>query len=224
MNKPLWMVGGVLAALTISFALGKMNAIGVSSAPPPVSVPADPPAATPLGVRAWKLQPEHSLVSITSVKKGKVGEVHYFRKLRGLVSKTGDARIDIMLSSIESRIPIRNKRMKKLLFQVADFPLAIIQARLDMNTYAKLTPGQRIREKITFTLDLHGVTKELHADVFVDVLAGNRVSVSTVKPLIVKASDFKLEQGVAALQAAAKLPSIARAVPVTFNLLFEAEG
>jgi hypothetical protein len=45
--------------------------------------------------------------------------------------------------------------------------------------------------------------------------------VSTIKPIIVMAESFDLINGVQALREVAGLPSISRAVPVTFQLMLE---
>lgn len=50
---------------------------------------------------------------------------------------------------------------------------------------------------------------------------GKELVVSSVKPIIIKAADYGMEEGVKKLQELTKLPSIATAVPVTFSLVFK---
>ena len=50
---------------------------------------------------------------------------------------------------------------------------------------------------------------------------GEGVIVSTLKPLVVMADSFALTAGVEMLREVAGLPSISRAVPVSFTVVFE---
>ena len=52
------------------------------------------------------------------------------------------------------------------------------------------------------------------------VTSGDKLIVSSTKPIIVQASDFGLVDGILKLQELAKLPSIATTVPVSFVLTF----
>jgi len=49
---------------------------------------------------------------------------------------------------------------------------------------------------------------------------GDKLLAASTTPIIINAADFKMEEGVAKLQALAKLPSVATAVPVSFILSF----
>ena len=167
----------------------------------------------------WKLNPALSTVSITSVKKGRVGEAHYFKNIDGGVSAAGDAKVTIHLGSVETGVGIRNKRMGKLLFEIAKFPLATITAKVDAGL-GKMAVGSRVKRDLKVHVDLHGIKKDLKAGVYITRISPKAVVVSTAKPMIVKASMFGLAGGVAALQKIAKLPSIATAVPTTFSLMF----
>ncbi len=68
-------------------------------------------------------------------------------------------------------------------------------------------------------LNLHGVKKNVDFEA-IAVMSGDKLVVSSAKPIIIKASDYGLEGGVAMLQKLAKLPSVATAVPVNFVLTF----
>lgn len=169
---------------------------------------------------AWKLDSGQSNVNIVSVKKGKIGEVHSFKSLSGKVTKDGNATVEIGLGSIETGIAIRNKRMGKLLFEIEKYPSAHISAKLDANVFKGQAVGTKMARKILLTVDLHGVKKEMSANVYVSRLSKTSVNVVSAKPMIVKASMFGLKGGIEALKKVAKLPSIATAVPTTFNLVF----
>jgi len=58
------------------------------------------------------------------------------------------------------------------------------------------------------------------AELLVSRLAGDRMLVATLKPVIVNAASVSLAEGVEQLREIAGLPSISKAVPVSFVLQF----
>ena len=68
----------------------------------------------------WTLDNERSIVNFISIKNASIGEVHRFRSLAGSVSDDGAVRLVIDLDSVETLIPIRNQRMRELLFETDD--------------------------------------------------------------------------------------------------------
>ncbi len=73
--------------------------------------------------------------------------------------------------------------------------------------------------KAPLQLSLHGMVKNVDFEAVV-VKLGDKLVVTSAKPIIIKAADYGLEGGIAMLQKLAKLPSIATAVPVNFVLTF----
>ena len=73
----------------------------------------------PTCVADWVLDSENSHLSFVSIKNGVVAEVHRFDTLRGGVNDNGTAALKIGLASVETNIPIRNDRIKSMLFDVA---------------------------------------------------------------------------------------------------------
>ncbi len=155
-----------------------------------------------------------STLSFVSVKKGKVGEVHTIDKLSGSLSETGDLVIKLDLSSVNTNIDIRNERMQQHLFETKNNPTATISAKI-----GKVPTSGVSRVSGTLKLDLHGMKKEFEFQVLA-VTSGDKLIVSSTKPIIVQASDFGLVDGILKLQELAKLPSIATTVPVSFVLTF----
>ncbi len=163
---------------------------------------------------------DYSSFSITSVKKGSIAEAFHFTTIKGSIDPIGKTRIIINLASIDSAIPVRDDRLKKMLFEVVLFPTADITAQLDLKKYTSLNVGHRAKKELTFKLSLHGIEEEMEADVFVTRLSKNTYSVATIKPIMVSAETFKLTDGIKKLAKIAKLPTINSVVPVSFNLLF----
>ncbi|MCK5814159.1 MAG: YceI family protein [Cocleimonas sp.] len=163
-----------------------------------------------------KLNGDSSSLSFFSVKKGTAGESHRIPKLSGSFTTSGDLKVVLDLKSVETKIPIRDERMNTVLFETTKHPEAILTAKIN-DDFSKNGIKTITTEA---TLEMHGVTQKIKANVMV-IRTGNKLIASSLKPIIISASDFKLDAGVAKLQKLAKLPSIALSVPVNFTLVFE---
>ena len=169
----------------------------------------------------WELVNDESTVNYVSTKNSKVGEVNSFKQLNGSLKRNGKISVDIDLGSVETNIPIRNERMKSMLFEIASFSKANVSAALDVKAIDKMAIGETYKDSISFNLSLHGVSKEMATDVQVVKLAKNRILAISMNPVIVNADQYNLLEGVEKLREAANLPSISTAVPVTFSLMFK---
>jgi OOP family OmpA-OmpF porin len=171
----------------------------------------------------WHVNPEASFLTVQSVKKNEVLETHRFTNFGGSIGPDGKAEIKIDLASIETGVDIRNVRMRFLLFETYKFPIARISAEIPTAEMRKLETTKRIVYPLTFTLDLHGLTKTFTADAVVSRTYDNAVSVTPTAPLIVKAADFGMSEGVVKLAEAVGNIAITPAAFVNFNILFEGE-
>ena len=169
----------------------------------------------------WELVNDESAVNYVSIKKSKVGEVNSFTQLNGSIERDGKVSVDIDLSSVETNIPIRNERMKFMLFEISSFSKANISAVLDAKAIDKMNAGETYKDSINFKLSLHGVSNEMATEVRVVKLAKNRILAVSMTPIIINADQYNLLEGVEKLREAANLPSISTAVPVTFSLIFK---
>ena len=167
----------------------------------------------------WTLDNERSIVNFISIKNASIGEVHRFRSLAGSVSDDGAVRLVIDLDSVETLIPIRNQRMRELLFETVRFPSATLEASVPA-ALTQLEAGERLITRVDAALELHGSTRDYAVDVLVSRGADNSLEVSLREPLILRAADFGLEAGVGILQEVAGLKSISTAVPVSAQLIF----
>jgi polyisoprenoid-binding protein YceI len=163
---------------------------------------------------------DKSTISFVTVKAEHVAEVHTFDRLSGHIGDDGDVEIDIHLSSVNTLIPIRNERMQAMLFETNMFPRATINAQVDLERFESMAAGSTETMTLDFDLALHGQTQSMSAEVRVVRLEEGMV-VSTIKPIIVTADKFDLVAGVEKLREVAGLPSISRAVPVSFELVLD---
>lgn len=167
----------------------------------------------------WSLDNEASTLSFVTIKADHVAEAHTFDQLSGSLSRTGELNVEILLSSVNTLIPIRNERMQAMLFETNVFPAATVSAEVNVGDLAGMSAGSQRQQAVPFTLNMHGMEQTYTADVMITRLSGG-LQATTLKPILVTAEQHGLVSGVDALREVAGLPSISRAVPVTFSLTF----
>ena len=165
---------------------------------------------------------EKSYIRFVSIKNSTIAEVHRFAELSGALADFDDVlkgKIRISLASVDTLVPIRDERMRELFFEVADYPMAVVTADVDIAAVYALRAGQSAVMRLPLKLELHGHAAVLNADVEVARL-GDELHVSTRDPVIVNAERFGLTEGVEKLRAIVGLERIATAIPVTAKLVF----
>jgi len=172
----------------------------------------------------WELDNAGSTLTFVSVKAGDLGEVHRFDTLSGSISRQGAVEVVVDLASVDTLIPIRDQRMRDILFEVTRFPTATLQAAVDAGKLAALLPGQTEAVSVMATLALKSQTLPLTLDVLVARLSETQILVASRQPVIVNAGEAGLVDGVEQLREIAGLPSISKAVPVSFVLVFRQNG
>ncbi|MEM1150503.1 MAG: YceI family protein [Pseudomonadota bacterium] len=204
-----------------SILVGMIALASCGSAPEEAAAPA-PEAAAPVST-TWTLDTTDSRVAFASIKAGEIIETHYFQGLTGSVEPTGEVEVEIPLDLVETKVDIRNERMREMFFETSSFPTATITGTVDLEAFANLAIGDRLQTFITGTLSLHGNEAPIDADVFVTRIDSARVEVASAEPVVVFLSDYNLEAGLEALRDIAALPSITASSPVTFTFVFDAE-
>jgi hypothetical protein len=174
-------------------------------------------AASTVAQADWTLDAAASRLSFISTKNASKAEVHYFREISGAVTDNGDARVEVLLDSVETAIPIRNERMREFLFETADFPSLTVTASVDP---ALLGTAGAQSGAVPVTVSLHGQAASYEAAVVVARAKDGSLTVATSEPIVVNAADFELGAGIAKLQELAGLDSISTAVPVSARLVF----
>jgi polyisoprenoid-binding protein YceI len=170
---------------------------------------------------SWSLDNDASQVSFVSVKAGDAGEVHRFNEISGALAGDGNASVTIQLASVDTLIPLRDERMRELLFETNVFPTASLTTGIDMDVLNAIEPGGSIDVVAEIMLDIRGKQVPITTEMIVARLGDHRLMVSSRKPVIVNAASVDLVGGIEALRAVANLPSISKAVPVSFVLTFE---
>lgn len=172
----------------------------------------------------WQLDSEKSAVRFISIKNASVAETHSFGSMVGYVNADGAVQLVIDLASVETMIPIRNERMRELLFRTAEFPSARVTANVDPAVLEAVAGGGTVATELALALSLHGVESELSVPVLVIGEGDGRLQVLTPEPVLIRAEDYSLAGGIEALRKIAGLDSISTAVPVTVHLVFTHPG
>lgn len=170
---------------------------------------------------SWTLDGDASRLTFGSVKKDYIGEVHHFSGLSGTVAADGSATIEIDLGSIETYVDIRNERMAEHVFKMA--PTANLATTLDMEALENLAVGDVMSMDLDGDLTLLG--NEVYVPVEVTVARLGEDKVLVMSDIAYVATDeLGIDAGVDKLMEIADLPGITRAVPVSFKMIFTADG
>ena len=173
------------------------------------------------GVRAeWVLDDAASSFYYVTSKAAVVSEVNTFGGLSGGIADDGTATLTIDLATVNTNIEVRDQRMRDIAFSVAEFPTADVTVKVDVMALDGMAPGTVNSGSHTATVSLHGVSKDLSAELRIVKLDTDTVLVELAKPLLVAAGDFGLTEGVEELRTVANLPSINPQVVVEFTLFY----
>ena len=171
----------------------------------------------------WVLKADGSTLDFQSVKNDTKVEQNSFATLSGDISDKGVATVRVALDSIDTKVDLRNVRMRFLFFETFKFPEATVTVHIDPAMIADLPTKRRMTLTMPYTLDLHGVKLDLTADVVVTLISDTLVDVASVGIIPIAAKDFDLDGGVTKLQEAANV-KIVPTGSVTFDWLFERMG
>lgn len=194
-----------------------------SIAPSSSSVPSSTSSSSSsIATAAWTLNTTDSYLNFATTKNTHNLEVHNFTAITGDISNTGVATLIIDLNTVNTGVALRDQRMRDLLFQTSTYPSATVTVALPTTLLSSLVIGQAATTDISASLNLHGVTGAITTKVAVQKLSSSRILVQNLAPVLVKAGDYSLTDGVEALRAAVGIASISVAVPVDFTLVFDA--
>ena len=171
----------------------------------------------------WTLTADGSTLGFQSVKNDTKVEFSSFATFSGTISEAGDVEVKVALDSVDTKIDLRNVRMRFLFFETFKFPEAIITAHIDPALIADLPTKRRMTITMPYTLDLHGVKMERTTNVSVTLITNDLVAVASVGAIPVATADFNLDPGITKLQEAAKV-KIVPTGSITFDWLFQRVG
>ncbi len=180
-------------------------------------------AQTDVFAGGWQMNTDQSILRFQSIKNETKVESSTFAKLHGSIDDEGEATIQVALDSVDTKVDLRNVRMRFMFFETFKYPIATVRADLNTVLIEDLPSLRRKRLPIDFTLNLHGITRKLTTDVTVTLLDNNTISVMSYEPVQIPLADFDLTDGIARLEAAAKVDIVPSAT-VTFDFVFSRVG
>lgn len=171
----------------------------------------------------WQIDSQSSQLRFQSVKNVTKVESSTFAAFSGALEADGSLSLHVFLDSVDTKIDLRNVRMRFLLFETFRFPEAVITAKINPADLADLPKLRRKTLHLAYTLDLHGVKKDLETDVAVTMVDEATVVVSSTVPVVIATDDFGLADGVQKLQEAANVVIIPSGT-VSFDLTLKRNG
>lgn len=170
----------------------------------------------------WTLS-QPSRVNFVSIKNNGIAEIGHFKTFQAKVMANGEATLKIDLSSVNTGIDIRDERMQKHLFNTEQFTHASFTSKIPADVIEKAQKGEYQTLQLKGSLELHGQNQEMSVSVDITPARDGHIRVASAEPLLIKADDFALLEGINKLQEIAGLKSIVSTIPLTFSLLFNAE-
>ena len=170
---------------------------------------------------SWTLQPSSSHIHFLSIKATHIGEVHSFTKFKGSVQDNGLARIQIDLSSVDTLIPIRNERMRNLLFAINEHPTATINTKISIAEFKDIKIGSEVGTQIEAGLEFKGTNNQVIADIIVSRQNESTFTIQSRSPLLLSATDLGIIEGIEKLREIAGLTNISFSIPASFRLTFK---
>ena len=180
-------------------------------------------ARAPSSQAAFALDTARSSLFFVSSKNVNTIESHTFNQMTGDISGNV-ATVRLVLDSVESGIDLRNERMRELLFETDTFSEATISLPIDPDELAALNVGTSVIQSVEPTLQLHGISASVAMDLRVTRVSTTTLLVQNTSPIVVRAADFDLVDGIEALRNIANLAVISYSVPTNFTLVFNALG
>ena len=213
---------GALCGAVSSSSSSVASSIAPSSSSVATSSSVPSSSSSAAAVSPWALNTSESYLNFATTKNTHNLEVHNFTGISGDINSAGIATLSIDLNSVNTGVALRDQRMRDLLLETATYPTATVTLAVPATLLSGMAIGQSAATDISASLDLHGVTGTITTKVAVQKLSDSRFLVQSIAPVLVKAGDYSLTNGVEALRAAVGIASISVAVPVDFALVFDA--
>ena len=170
----------------------------------------------------WYLDGESSRLSFITTQNANIANVHRFLVLHGKVDRKGQAQLRIEMDSVNSAVPLRDERMRDVLFDFKHFPEAQITTQIDLQPINDLASGAQLELKLPVMVSLRGKQHTYEAELLATRLDERRFQVVTLEPLMLQAEDFGLQPELETLRKLAGLSAISFSVPVNAVLIFTA--
>ncbi len=166
----------------------------------------------------WTLNSAASSFEFETTKNKSKSEEHHFRDMSGTVKSSGRARVEIDLRSVDTKIPIRDQRMKDILF--ASIGTAVYEVDIDPAILEKVARGKEVETTLEGKLILNGITINLPMEVEIKRQSSGEIKVESESHPKIDVDAFGYGEGIEKLREIAGLKSISHEVELEFELIF----
>lgn len=176
--------------------------------------------ASPLA-EGWTVQRQASSISFTTEFSDAQRVTGFFTAVTGDIAPNGVAQFDIALDSVKTGDALQDTRLRFLVFETFKAPTARVSAQLDPSALLGLEGAGQKTLNLPIRVTLNGATHSFDAQFDVVQIGADIVSVASVAPIELSASQFGLLPGLARLERAANVV-ITPKTSVSFEMLFKA--
>lgn len=167
----------------------------------------------------YKVDAKISTVSFATIKKQYIVEPAVVTGVSGSLDEQGNLKVTIPLKNLDTGVSIRNDRLNELFFQIANNPSVEVMAKVP----AEIMKGDMVVTQATIpaSVMLYGKTQNL--DFMLNIVrAGDVISVSSVKPVIVDGISFGIpKESLAAVSKTVGDIAISSTVGVSVSLVLK---
>lgn len=189
-----------------------------------------PQCSIPLGggysaPERFMLDPAGSHLWFVGIKNNAVAVPGSFAELAGALDVTGHRGwIQVQLASLATGDAKRDESIATHLFNAADYPVARFAIKDATGASELPPPGGSVELKVTGLLTLRGIETPLEVPVRLTRSDLQRIRVTTTAPFVLTKQQLQLEQAFKVLQAVCGHEALSGAVPIQFDLAFNADG
>ncbi|MBC6414618.1 MAG: YceI family protein [Chromatiales bacterium] len=170
----------------------------------------------------WQLDSERSAITYLSSKQATIDtsmifESNLFHKFSASI-KDSQLELTIDLSSLDTKVAIRDERVAEHVFLTQQYPYAVVTATIDdieQITYQRL--------QTTAMLAMRGQSHSVQAELIIERINPDTLRIQTVTPVLVDANAYGMLEGFAKLKALVGLMQIPTVIPVSLHLVFNAQ-
>lgn len=171
---------------------------------------------------AWQIQDEGSHVNFVTEKiftnDKSVKETQLIKGVVGTVDNQKQAEIKIDFSTIDTKIPIRNQRIKEWVLDTTQFRYGTVKADLSAIDDQKINVGESSQMTVKGDFTIRDKTLPVTLYIKLTKESATEYSVSSYEPTVINTSEFDSNGGVQKMTQVMGLKSINNVIPVSWQL------
>ena len=172
----------------------------------------------------FQLVGSKSRIWFVGIKNNAVAVPGVFAELAGMIDVTGHRGwIEVQIASLATGDAQRDQTIATHLFGAKDHPVARFAIKDTSGADALPPPGSSVELDVTGLLTLRGIETALSVPARLTRETLERIRVQTLSPVVLTKEQLQLEKAFQVLQAVCGHKALSGAVPIQFDLVFEAD-